>query len=175
MVYRPEWYQIHNYSQIPLCSWYQKLWNPHYRYLNGSKKRWYQWRDDTWQDFEGQNNMFGPNREPSMVSFLVWDHSNCSLNVLPWYWPCCLSIVTSRQLGHQESRWMFLKTCGVMFSFALASLCWVCQCLKLSNPSSSDSNHKLMFLMVIVWCIYPLIATKVQNRCIILWCGDYIF
>ena len=76
MVYRPEWYQKHKYSQIPICYWYQKMWNPHYRYLNGSKKRWYQCRDDVWQDFEGKNKMFGPNREPSMVSFLVWDRSN---------------------------------------------------------------------------------------------------
>ena len=35
MVYRPKWYQEKKYHQIPIAYWYQKIWNPHYRYLNG--------------------------------------------------------------------------------------------------------------------------------------------
>ena len=35
MVYRPKWYREKKYHQIPIAYWYQKIWNPHYRYLNG--------------------------------------------------------------------------------------------------------------------------------------------
>jgi hypothetical protein len=28
-----------NYHQKPIPYWYQKMWNPHYRYLNGINRR----------------------------------------------------------------------------------------------------------------------------------------
>ena len=42
MLYRPEWYPKKKKTfHIPISCGYQKLWNPHYRYPNGTKRRRY--------------------------------------------------------------------------------------------------------------------------------------
>ena len=46
MVYIPKWYRKPKYHQIPITYWYQNMWNPHYRYPNGIKKRRYQSNTD---------------------------------------------------------------------------------------------------------------------------------
>ena len=38
MVNRPKWYRIQKFHQIPRPYWYQKMWNPHYRYPEDIKK-----------------------------------------------------------------------------------------------------------------------------------------
>ena len=43
MVYRPKWYRKQKCHHIPIPYWYQEMWNPHYRYPNGTiKQRQYQ-------------------------------------------------------------------------------------------------------------------------------------